>query len=177
MKNLKFLFVILITAQLGYAQEIDFGVKLGANFATLNDATSASNKTGFVGGAFFGAKFTKLGLQAELLYSQQGAEFDAFDFDLNYINVPILLKYYVIGGLNIQAGPQFGFLVDDNLADSITSGVEAESFDLSGAAGLGFDLPLGIRADARYIFGLTDIVDGENGKNGVFMLSVGYSFL
>ena len=177
MKNLKLLFVLLIITQMSYAQEIDFGVKLGANFATLNDASNASNKTGFVGGAFLGLKFGKIGIQPELLYSQQGAELNASDIDLNYINVPVMLKYYLIGGLNVQVGPQFGFIIDDNLSESIGSGIEAETFDLSGAAGLGIDLPLGIRADARYIFGLTDIVDGEDGKNGVFTLSLGYSFL
>lgn len=177
MKNLKLLFVILITAQLSYAQEIDFGVKLGANFATLNDASGFDNKTGFVGGAFVGAKFSKVGLQAELLYSQQGAEFDATDFDLNYINVPVLLKYYLIGGLNVQVGPQFGFLVDDNIEDSVGNAFEAETFDLSGVAGLGIDLPFGLRADARYIFGVTDTFDVIDGKNGVFTIALGYSFL
>ncbi|NBC58741.1 MAG: outer membrane beta-barrel protein [Bacteroidetes bacterium] len=177
MKNLKLLIVILITAQLGYAQEIDFGAKLGVNFATLNDVSEADNKTGFVGGAFLSAKFSKIGLQAELLYSQQGAEIDATEFDLNYVNIPVLFKFYLIGGLNVQAGPQFGFLIDDSLEDSVSSGVEAETFDLSGAAGLGFDLPAGLRADARYVFGLTDTFDGGDGKNGVFMLSLGYSFL
>lgn len=176
MNNLKLLFVILITAQLSYAQEIDFGAKLGVNFATLNDASGFDNKTGFVGGAFVETKFSKVSLQVEFLYSQQGAEIEATDFDLNYVNVPVLLKYYLIGGLNIQVGPQFGFLIDDNLEDSVISDVEAETFDLSGAAGLGLDLPLGIRADARYIFGLTDTFDNFDGQNGVFMLSVGYSF-
>ena len=177
MKNLKFLFVLLIITQMSYAQEIDFGIKLGANFATLNDASDVSNKTGFVGGVFANLKFAKIGIQPELLYSQQGAELNASDIDLDYINVPVMLKYYLIGGLNIQVGPQFGFIIDDNLSESIGSGIEAETFDLSGAAGLGIDLPLGIRADARYIFGLTDIVDGQDGKNGVFTLSLGYSFL
>ena len=101
MKTTKLLFILLFVSQLNHAQDIDFGVKLGANFATLNDASNASNKTGFVGGVFANLKFGKIGIQPELLYSQQGAEFDAFDFDLNYINVPVMLKYYLIGGLNV----------------------------------------------------------------------------
>ena len=180
MKNLKLLFVLLIVAQMSNAQEIDFGIKLGANFATFNDASNVSNKTGFVGGVFANLKLGKIGIQPELLYSQQGAESNGSDIDLNYINVPVMLKYYLIGGLNVQVGPQFGFLVDDTIPDPtdlITSGVEAENFDLSGAAGLGIDLPLGIRADARYIFGLTDVFKNTDGKNGVFTLSLGYSFL
>ena len=62
-------------------------------------------------------KFTdKVGIQADLLYSQQGAEFDAGEFDLSYVNIPVVLKYYLVQGLNIQAGPQFGFVVDDKIS-------------------------------------------------------------
>jgi len=174
MKKLKFLLAILVAVQFSFAQEIDFGLKLGANFSNFNDASSFDSKTGFVGGAFAAAQFSSFGLQTELLYSQQGAEFNALDFDLDYVNVPVLFKYYVIGGLNIQLGPQFGFLIDDTIPDA---SFETEDFDLSGVTGLGIDLPLGIRADARYIFGLNDIFKNSDGKTGVFTLSLGYSFL
>src|SRR5699024_4345130 len=98
------------------AQEIDLGVKVGANYANLSDASHVSNKTGLVAGAFLGLKFNKVGIQPELLYSQQGADSDFGDFDLDYINIPIMIKYYLIGNfLNIQAGPQFGFVVNDDL--------------------------------------------------------------
>ncbi|QTY25851.1 porin family protein [Flavobacterium sp. CS20] len=173
MKILKILFAILITAQLTHAQKIDLGVKIGANFSTLSDVSGFDNKTGFNAGFFVGTKISKIGLQAELLYSRQGAEFEDSDIDLDYINVPVLLKYYLIGGLNVQLGPQFGFLIDDNLPNLL----ETKSFDLSGAAGLGVDLPFGLRADVRYVFGLTDVFENSDGKNGNFTLAIGYSFL
>ena len=158
-----------------YAQGIDFGIKAGANFSTLTDATGLKNKTGFHGGLFLGLKFNdKIALQPELLYSQQGAEFDMGKIDLNYINVPVVVKYYLVQGLNIQMGPQFGFVVDDNISNAI---FEAEDFDVSGVIGAGYDFPFGIRLDARYNFGFTDVVKDTGSKNGVFSLALDYSFL
>lgn len=161
-----------------HAQGIDFGVKLGANFSTLSDAAGAKNKTGFHGGVFLGLKFSdKFALQPELLYSQQGAKFDPGNVDLSYANVPVVVKYYIFKGLNLQVGPQFGFVVDDNFEETFGEGVDPEGFDISGLAGVGLDLPLGIRIDARYNFGLTEVVKDVDGKNGVFSIALGYSFL
>lgn len=160
------------------AQGLDFGIKAGANFATFSDATGFSNKTGFVFGVFAGAKLGEsVGLQADLLYSQQGAKFDGGEIDLNYVNVPVVLKYYITESINLQAGPQFGFVVDDNFKELPGSIAEAESFDLTGVAGIGFELPLGIRASGRYHFGLTKVNKSDGGKNAVFTLALGYSFL
>lgn len=161
-----------------FAQGLDFGIKAGANFSSIKDASEVSNKTGFLVGVFAGIKFSdKVGIQGDLLYSQQGADFDPEKIDLNYVNVPVVIKYFVVKGLNIQAGPQFGFIVDDNIGEVFGNIAKAESFDLTGVIGLGYDFPLGIRADARYNFGLTDIFDGVDGKNSVVSLSLGYSFL
>jgi hypothetical protein len=184
MKKMIVALALLASTAIMMAQEIDFGIKAGANFATITDASGLSNKTGFQAGIFGGFKFTeKLGIQADMLYSQQGAEFDAGEFDLSYINVPIVLKYYVAQGFNLQAGPQFGFVVDDEISfdvlNDIATQVDAESFDLSGVVGLGYDFPFGLRFDARYNFGLTEVAseEGAEGKNSVVSLALGYSFL
>ncbi|WP_026452012.1 porin family protein [Aequorivita capsosiphonis] len=183
MKKLMIAVVAIFMGTTAFSQEIDLGIKAGANFANISDASGLSNKTGFQAGIFAGIKFTdKVGIQADMLYSQQGGDFDFGDFDLTYINVPVVLKYYLFQGLNIQAGPQFGFIVDDkitvDLGDVVTD-AKAENFDLSGVVGAGYDFPFGIRLDARYNFGLTDVskIDGADGKNSVFSVALGYSFL
>lgn len=161
-----------------HSQEFDLGIKAGVNFSNITDVSDLSNKTGFQAGIFTGLKFgDKIGIQADLLYSQQGAEFDEGEFDLTYVNIPVVLKYYLIHGLNLQAGPQFGFIVDDNVADVFNGIAEAESSDVSGIVGIGYDLPFGIRLDARYNFGLQDVFTEGNGKNNVLSLALGYSFL
>ncbi|MCS6974760.1 MAG: PorT family protein [Cyclobacteriaceae bacterium] len=160
------------------------GLKGGLNFAKF-DATDVSgslkNKTGFNGGAFALIKLTKIGIQPELLFSQQGSkfEFDGNNIDNNfdYINIPVILKLYTVAGINIQAGPQFGFLTraeidGSNVKDSF------KGSDLSLALGMGWDLPFGLTFDARYNLGLTKIDESDPGfdavKNQVIQLSVGY---
>ena len=163
------------------AQGVDLGVKAGVNFANITDASGFSNRTGFVAGFFVGGKFNdKLGIQGELLYSQQGAEFELGDFDLDYVNVPVIVKYFVAQGFNIQAGPQFGVLVNDEartVLGEVINDVATNDFDISGVVGLGYDFPLGIRVSGRYNFGLNDIPENGDGKNSVVTLALGYSFL
>jgi len=172
-KIILIVFTLLITAS-SFAQGIDVGIKAGANFATLTDVDDVSTRTGLLIGAFVTLKFTeKMALQGDLLYSQQGAEFDGGDIELDYINFPVVFKYYIVKRLNIQAGPQFGVTVNDNdLGDF-------ESTDVSGVVGVGVDLPLHLRVTGRYNFGLTEIFPNtlSNAKNSVFSLSVGFSFI
>ena len=185
MKKVLILFAIAISSSAIYAQGVDLGLKAGVNFANLTDASNLEGRTGFVFGAFAGAKLgDKLGIQGDLLYSQQGAEFDGEKIDLNYVNVPVVLKYFLTDQIHIHGGPQFGFVVDDNVSNVFNNIADAESFDLSGIVGVGVDLPMGIRLDGRYNFGLSDVISSDNkdvlesgGKNSVVTLSVGYSFL
>ncbi len=182
-KLILIVFTVLLTAT-SFAQGIDVGIKAGANFATLTDVDDVSTRTGLLIGAFVTLKFTdKMALQGDILYSQQGAKGDngASDIELDYINFPIVFKYYIVDRLNIQAGPQFGSVINDNLGDT-----RFESFDVSGVVGIGVDLPLHLRVTGRYGFGLSDIsfIDFNTGnefntgaKNSVFSLSVGFSFI
>lgn len=185
MKKLALFFTLCFIATAASAQGLDFGVKAGVNFANITDATGLDNRTGFVAGVFIGGKLNdKIGIQADVLYSQQGAEFDLGNFDLNYVNVPIVLKYYLSDSFNLQLGPQFGVLLDQetNVVSETIDDIATNDFDLSGVVGLGFDFPMGIRIEGRYNFGLSDVpdepsIDFDKGKNSVVTLSLGYSFL
>jgi len=178
-------FILILTSlmcSVSMAQDLDFGIKAGANFATITDASGFSNTTGFVGGVFLGFKLGDTwGLQADMLYSQQGGDFALGDVKLDYINVPVVLKYYLTSNLHLHAGPQFGINVNDNLEDVLPGGdglslADAESFDVEGVVGLGYEFPFGFRASGRYNFGLTDAFN-TGGKNSVITLALGYSFL
>jgi hypothetical protein len=186
MKKLLLIALIGLYGLSTQAQGLDFGIKAGVNFANITDATGLDNRTGFVGGLFLGAKLSdNLGIQVDALYSQQGAEFDLGSFNLDYINIPMVLKYYVAGGLNIQLGPQFGVLIDDDtqtVVGEVINDIATNDFDISGVVGLGLDIPFGLRLEGRYNFGLTDVpdepaIDFDKGKNSVVTLSLGYSFL
>jgi hypothetical protein len=102
------------------------------------------------------------------------------EFNLDYVNVPLLVKYYVAQGLNIQAGPQFGVLVNDEtqtVIGEVINDIATNDFDISGVIGAGYDFPFGVRVSGRYSFGLNDVPESGSGKNSVVTLAVGYSFL
>ncbi len=57
----------------------------------------------------------KFAFQPELLYSAQGSDYDDEDFSgsvkADYLNVPLMAKYYVGEGFSLEAGPQVGLLL------------------------------------------------------------------
>jgi len=199
MKKLLSLAVVLIglsAAQTAFAQmQFALGIKGGPNFANIDTKSSAGenykNRTGFHAGAFALFKFTKVGIQPELLFSKQGSnvQFNSGNGEANfdYINIPIILKLYTVAGINIQAGPQFGFLSGGQLKQTVqgtTTTQDAKDLykksDFGVALGLGWDLPFGLTLDARYNLGLSKINDDpslEQTKNQVFQISAGFKII
>jgi len=177
-------------SQLASAQaQLAVGIKAGLNFAKLDVSNSAGqtydSRTGYHAGAFALVKFAFIGIQPELIFSRQGSQytFNSKDYDANfdYINVPVMFKFYLPLGLNLQAGPQFGFLTKAQVETA--TGTQnykdaSKNSDVAIGLGAGWDLPFGLTIDARYNLGVSNINDtsGTSGdiKNKVFQLSVGY---
>ena len=177
MKRIIILLGIVAINFISFGQRIDIGIKGGVNFSKLEIPDSkTSKKTGYHFGAYTLFKFGKLGVQPEITFSQQGSKVDLGNWDAKYINVPIILKLYLAGGFNMQAGPQFGFL---NKAELDGNSIEDDlkNADVSLGLGLGWDAPLGLKLDARYNLGLTDNSDDpayQTIKSQVFQLSLGF---
>src|SRR5690606_23159341 len=110
-------FAAISVASVGQA-EFSLGIKGGRNFASIDTKASAGenyrNRTGSHGRAFALIKLTQVGIQPDFIYSKQRTKFNLntqdYEANFDYINVPIVFKLYAIGGLNVQIGPQFGFL-------------------------------------------------------------------
>lgn len=171
------------------AQVVQFGVKGGVNFSNFSGGPSGidyKSKTGFHAGAFAEIKLLpNFSLQPEALFTSQGAASDVDgvdDFNLDYISVPVLAKFYLITDrLSIEAGPQFSFLVDDsadvlNEFGEVTDSYKPKSFDFAVAGGLGLKIAGGLSAHARYTIGLTEISKEAEAKNAVFQVGLGYLF-
>lgn len=175
--------------------EFAVGLKGGLNFSKFDASAGLSNvenRTGYHGGAFALIKIANIGIQPEIIFSKQGSDYKVnttnYEANFDYINVPIMLKLYLVAGLNLQAGPQFGFLTASELKSTAANTTISNSKDLfkrkndtSIAVGAGWDLPFGLTLDARYNIGLSDIkYKDQNGttdvnfKNKVLQLSVGY---
>jgi len=197
------LFAIGFTA---HSQEIKYGVKAGLNIADWGgDAEHTNVRAGFNAGVLAEIKFENFAVQPEIVYSQQGTKVTVNNYfgnsldssieytsKLDYINVPIAVKYYIIEGLSIQAGPQIGFLISAKEKGEFTGGGQSETeevdakdayekVDFSLFGGIGYDLPIGIFLQARYNVGLSNInkdpeVPNVKLTNNVFLFSVGYKF-
>ena len=168
--QLIFLCIISFMGFTAHSQSLNFGVKVGANFSNISNVAE-DNRLGLIGGAFANVKFNALALQTEVLFSQQGGEFDQEKIDTDYATVPVLLKLHFLKVFNVHAGPQFSYLL--NHKDIVNS----EQLDISGTAGIGLNLGSSLSLDARYNFGFTDVFENKNGKNRFISLAVGFSFL
>lgn len=198
------------SATAGFAQ-LRLGGKVGMNIATLKgtytNGETAKQKVGFHAGLraeYPLGDVSKLALAGELLFSTQGVITDqsnlqldnggGFSYNeerrttnLNYINLPIFLKYQVLEQLSIEGGPQFGYAISgetkieksntanpsqnseytqDPLKSGTYSGKGAPSgtypktikpLDIGLNLGTTYDFSDKVFVQFHYYFGLTDI--------------------
>lgn len=166
------------------AQDFSFGVKGGINVASIGGGNSLGlsglgSKISFhVGGVAEVPISEKFAVQPELLYSSQGSNFNFVGntkLKLDYINLTILGKYYILEGLSAEAGPVVGFLLSTN-ADK----EDYNSLDVAFAIGASYKLNESIFFSLRYNKGIADINNDENidfsSQNNVLQISAGYAF-
>jgi hypothetical protein len=181
------------------AQDVKFGSKAGVNFASItgDDTDDLDGRTAFHLGVVAEIPISeKFSFQPELLYSAQGASqknsFDEFNYEaeinLDYLNLPLMAKYYVAEGFSLEAGPQVGFLMSAKA--KVSGGGESEEEDIKDSVkginfgvnfGVGYKLDSGLNFGARYNLGLSNDNDDsefpdDTYKNSVIQLSVGYFF-
>lgn len=170
-----------------------WGVKGGLNIARVSgdDIPDQEARTSFHVGLVGELPLADIfSLQAEVLYSGQGFKYnysgllgdEDIEYQLDYINVPVLAKVYLFKGFSVEAGPQFGFKINEEI-DSNPDGDDgdsdedvAENFDFAVAGGITFQTEFGLFASGRYNYGLTDIVKDSDLRNSVFQISLGYKF-
>ena len=170
MKRLALILISGISFATAHAQ-FQFGLKGGVNFANISDAWGNTSSTQFNvnAGVFFHMPVARrVAIQPELYYSGQGDQFTGGNDHLNYLNLPILLKFSSRTGLYFETGPQFGFLVSANSTyQGVTTDIKSDiaSGDFAWVFGLGFKIPLSpVGIDLRYNAGLSNInnAQGDN---------------
>jgi hypothetical protein len=208
--------IFSVTSHAQVDVQLDLGVKGGLNYASVNSsAVLISNKSGIFGGHGGVYGMVKIGrvfaVQAEIVYSNEGqaykyyvAGFPTYKSTFSYFNYPILLKFYVAEGLNLQFGPQFGYLNNSKGYTYVPSGNGGaptisegplgdyvKAYNISLCVGMGWDLPMGLNFTLRYNGGLTDInkLSGQysllaaspfgtsSANSSVLQFSVGYRIL
>jgi hypothetical protein len=182
---LALLLISLFIAKSTVAQSFKFGGKTGINFSNFvwDGSESFDVRTTFRIGAVAQVNIDEtLGVQAELLYSPQGAKFnnDRFDaiYKLDYIILPVLMNLNVGSNIKMQVGPQFGFLVNEELdEDTVSVVLQSEPFEFAVTSGVQYSpTESDFFFQARYTLGLTNVLENDI-RHSIISLSVGYFFL
>lgn len=193
-KSILFIAAMVLSTTFAAAQEfVYFGAKGGVNFSNF----SGDGWSGFDDGKARTAYHLGLvaevpvsdrfSVQPEVLYSAQGYDIqrindgDDVEFQLDYVTVPVMAKFYLIDGFSLEAGPQLGFLVENEIDSGDSSmPIDDDNFKT-------FDFSVGLGASykfskfflyGRYNAGMTQIydVEGVEAKNSVVQAGVGIFF-
>ena len=193
-KFTKILLALISTSAIAQ-NEIRFGAKAGVNLTGFHTGKSAftGNVLFTIGGLAELELSDSFSLQAELLYNKKGGTIkhrneSIFAYDiktkLDYLDLPIIVKYEFVRNMSFDFGPQIGFLINSKgkIENSLNdNGDEVElnntnTIDFSLNGGLSFNFNENIFLQARYSYGFSEIFDDERYKNSVVSLSLGYFF-
>lgn len=159
---------------------LDFGIKGGVNFPSLNDGDIEWDaKTGFHAGARLRVNIPIVAVIGEVLYSETSfTSTETDDFKKSTIEVPIVGQISLLNIITIHAGPQFNFLTSSKVGDiDFKEQIDNNTFNFVAGAGV----MLGkLDIHGRFVFPAGMKVTTENVtdeyKNSNIQLSVGYWF-
>ncbi len=167
-----------ITFNAAAQAEPSYGVRLGANVSSISTddlpEDLEDSRFGIVVG--FLAEYPiseKWSIQPEFQYSSQGNDDKALRVD--YLQLPVFLKYNFTYKFNIHLGPQAGLKIWE-WEDNTEIEPDFNTFDFAGVIGLGVNITENFFADVRYAFGLSNIIDDEgvDASSRNIQLSFGY---
>ena len=208
------LMCILLSAGAAMAQKkITFGPKIGVDFTHFwgKNTDNIRGTFNYQAGAFFEYRFTdKFSIAPEVVFAAQGAKEDIYTlyidvetdgdvieeiegqfekngyiaYNTNYVNVPVMFKYYVIPSLSIDLGPQLGINVYSKISYidcDYQEGTEdykdyTKTIDVGVALGLTYNISEDVFVQGRYTLGLTKAFTTFDGKNGNGQIAIGYRF-
>lgn len=176
---------VIAIATISHAQ-VRIGFKGGVNLANVNgDIEGAKQKVGYYAGAQ--AKISvsdAFSIQPELVYSNQGTKLEEdvdINFNLNYLNLPVMFQYNTPFGLYAETGPQISYLIGAKAkAEGQSEDIKElfKSIDYGWTIGLGYQMQgSGLGLSARYNIGLAKINDSDGDDkitNGVIQVGFHY---
>jgi hypothetical protein len=170
---------LVMTPGLVQSQETNYGLKGGLTWSNLyideDDLNEENTRLGFHGGLFSQFMFGGIiGIQPEFLFTTKGTEGEytgildqSVSFNMNYIDIPVLLVLRPVPVVELHAGAYGGILLNSNISfDGVVEG-ETElnrdhfnPFDFGLAAGIAFNFG-NVQAGVRYNMGLREIADSN----------------
>jgi opacity protein-like surface antigen len=173
-----------------------FGVKGGINMSTVDlDDLDASNRTGFVGGAFVNLAYPGLNFQIEGLYSTKGFKegkptgTTQLDYNMACLQFPVLMKLSLpIPAVtpSVYAGPALSFVTKAEFedGDGNVTDVKDDTESSYWSVIVGADLTLmgSLIVDVRYDIGLNALNKDsftnldKDIKDRTFTVMAGFAF-
>lgn len=189
MKTKIFLFAaMLFIGSSAFSQGFTLGIKGGVNMGKI---TGKAFKDEFSFGYQIGGFATvplgqKVAIQPEVMFNQTNLDTssrfsEVYEFNqlgnvkLNMLTIPVLINYNLNRYISLQAGPQFGIVVDQN-KNLLQNGQDAfKSGDFALVGGLQLNL-LRFNVYGRFVGGLTNldnIGNKESWKTEAIQLGIG----
>ncbi|MEQ1586981.1 MAG: porin family protein [Cyclobacteriaceae bacterium] len=173
--------------QQGIAQQSNkrVGIKGGLNVSNLfiDNVTDENARLGFHLG-LFGQLFSSdvFAIQPELLYSTKGSKaqytsgafYQDVQYNLNYLELPVLAVFKLGESVEIQAGGYASYLLNANISyqGDIANGADEidkdnlTSFDYGLSGGLGYNFKA-VQVGVRYNYGLVQIADSDAARAAI----------
>jgi hypothetical protein len=189
---------MLLTAGAAMAQpekSFTFGHKIGVDYTHYwGKDEPHGGQLNYQGGVFFEIVVgEKIAIAPEVVFAAQGGKWKGTSDvtinegthteHVNYINVPVMLKYYVIPSLSIDFGPQFGYCIYSKFTEE-ENGIKntwdqmdiTKKVDVGVGLGLTYNIAKDVFVQGRYTMGVTNAFKGGNYKNGNAQIAIGYRF-
>lgn len=168
-----------------HAQGPAFGIKGGLNMSNLysSKADDQNTRLGFNLGVF-GRTMPEdpIGLQVELLYTTKGAHttYHGFfglvdqdvDFNLNYLELPVLVSFRLGSVLELQAGGYAAYLLSSKVSTSGDLGSDSDNLDRDNFNSMDFGVAGGValnlgtaQVGVRYDLGLGEIASSDGAQS------------
>jgi opacity protein-like surface antigen len=155
------LFAFLWVAGLSAQVDVRLGVKAGVNLAKASfdvKALQQENYTGFQAGPILELSLPfPIGLDAAILYSQQGLKFkdSSFEEKMSTLDIPVNLKLKInllkILGAYFTAGPYASFrLSDEHIFESLKMDAKSKKFGVGVNLGAGVALMKHLQVGVNY---------------------------
>lgn len=181
--------------------QFKFGLKAGLNVSKVSfDRDMAKNaidsRTGFFVGptAEFTVPIIGLGADVSLLYDNKGIEVEGQSETLQYIDIPINVKYSIglgsIAGIYVATGPQFSYNIGGKHIFNQSYSLKSSEFSwnvgarvkLLGHLQIGYNYNIAIGKTGEMDSALTESISvagkiiGGDVKNNTHQISVAYLF-
>lgn len=206
------LVLVAMTAGIATAQDnikpVTFGAKVGFDLTHFWGKDCGHKiQPNYQAGLFMEYRVNdKFAIAPEVVFAAQGGKedvviaVDALKFEAtekyntNYINVPVMFKFYPTSSFSIDFGPQVGFNVysksttklelkgaelPSGLSEKFTTDYKdaTKTVDFGAALGCTYNLSDNAFVQARYTLGFTKVFKGDHDiKNGNAQIAFGYRF-